>query len=65
VLLASLPRRGETKNPKEFLAAGAARGITNLALVTDPWVVSRCGSAGEGRAEPAEVEHGEGDERFW
>ena len=34
------------------------------ALVIDPWVTSRCGSAGEGRAEPAEVEHGEGDKRF-
>ena len=32
------------------------------ALVLHPWVTSRGGPAGKGWTEPAEVEHGEGDE---
>lgn len=33
-----------------------------MALRPDPWVTSRRSPAGEWWAEPAEVEHGEGDE---
>lgn len=41
-----------------------ALSVVIMALRPHPWVTSRGDPAGEGRAESAEVEHGEGDEGF-